>query len=157
MSYQIDIVNNSTSTQIPSEQHIEDWVNAVLTHFELERGEVSVCIVDAEESQTLNRDYRGKDKPTNVLSFPAELPEEVDIPLLGDLVICAPVVEQEAQEQNKTLAAHWAHMLVHGTMHLLGYDHIEDEQAEEMEALEADILTGMGYPDPYREQAASDQ
>lgn len=151
MSYQIDVVINSTREDLPNQELIEDWINAALTHFEMERGEVSVCIVDEEESQTLNRDYRGKDKPTNILSFPADLPEEVDIPLLGDLVICAPVVAQEALDQGKTLHAHWAHMLVHGTLHLLGYDHIEDEQAEEMEAIETDIITAMGYPAPYQE------
>jgi probable rRNA maturation factor len=85
------------------------------------------------------------------LSFPADIPEEVGIPLLGDLVICAPVVEREAQEQQKTVDAHWAHMLVHGSLHLLGYDHIEDDEAELMEALETNIITGLGFSAPYED------
>lgn len=153
MSYQIDVVINSLSKNLPREAQIEDWINSALAHMQLEEAEVSVCIVDEEESQTLNNQYRGKDKPTNILSFPADLPEEVDIPLLGDLVICAPVVEHEALEQGKTLDAHWAHMLVHGTLHLLGYDHLDDEEAEIMEAIETDIVIGMGYPSPYQELA----
>ena len=88
-------------------------------------------------------------KPTNVLSFPFEAPPGIELPLLGDLIICRQVVEQEAEEQGKTVEAHWAHMVVHGTLHLLGYDHIEDEEAEEMEALEAEIMLALGYPDPY--------
>ncbi len=89
-----------------------------------------------------------------MLSFPADIPEEVGVPLLGDLVVCAPVVEREAQEQGKTLAAHWAHMLVHGSLHLLGFDHIDDTEADEMEALETAIITGLGYPAPYNELTA---
>jgi probable rRNA maturation factor len=85
-----------------------------------------------------------------VLSFPAEVPEGIlDIPLLGDLVICVPVVEREAREQGKTAEAHWAHLVIHGCLHLLGYDHLEDEEAEEMEALERELLSELGYPDPY--------
>ncbi|MGL5337628.1 MAG: rRNA maturation RNase YbeY, partial [Aeromonas veronii] len=93
--------------------------------------------------------YRGKDKPTNVLSFPFEAPPGLELPLLGDLVICRQVVEREAEEQGKPLMAHWAHMVVHGSLHLLGYDHIEDEEAEEMEALERDIMQELGFADPY--------
>jgi probable rRNA maturation factor len=118
---------------------------------ELNQAEVSVYIVDEAESQELNSQYRGKDKPTNVLSFPADIPEEVGVPLLGDLVVCAPVVEREAQEQGKTLNAHWAHMLVHGTLHLLGYDHLEDDEAEVMEALETRLVTQLHFPAPYIE------
>ena len=112
--------------------------------------EITVRIVGAEEGQQLNRDYRKKDYATNVLSFPADVPDELlDIPLLGDLVICVPVVEREAQEQAKTSEAHWAHLVIHGCLHLLGYDHIEDEEAEEMEALEKELLAELGHPDPY--------
>ncbi len=106
-------------------------------------------IVDEDESQQLNGQYRQKDKPTNVLSFPADLPEELQLPLLGDLVICAPVVAREAEDQNKALDAHWAHMLVHGTLHLLGYDHIDETDATEMEALETQIITELGFAPPY--------
>lgn len=149
MAYQIDIESNSQSQQIPASAELELWVSAALRSQKLEDAEVSLYIVDEDESQELNSQYRGKDYPTNVLSFPADIPEEVGVPLLGDLVICAPVVEREAQEQGKTLAAHWAHMLVHGSLHLLGFDHIDDSDADEMEALETDIITGLGYPAPY--------
>jgi probable rRNA maturation factor len=111
--------------------------------------EVAIRIVGADEGQALNRDYRGKDYATNVLSFPAELPPGVDLPLIGDLAICAPVVAREAAEQGKKPRDHWAHLTVHGTLHLLGYDHIEDAEAEAMEALETRILAGLGIGDPY--------
>ncbi|QYK04238.1 rRNA maturation RNase YbeY [Shewanella zhangzhouensis] len=136
---------------LPSEAEFETWVRVALGDT-LDEAELTIRIVDADESQQLNRDYRGKDKPTNVLSFPFEAPPGMELPLLGDLVICASVVENEALEQHKALEAHWAHMVVHGCLHLLGYDHIEDAEAEEMEALETTLLTGLGYPDPYKEQ-----
>ncbi len=116
-----------------------------------------VRIVSEAESQELNRAYRDKDYPTNVLSFPydpAPLPLDEDeadeIDYLGDLVICLPVMEREAAEQGKTPTQHWAHLLVHGLLHLQGYDHITDSDAEEMEALETDILGKLGFPDPYQ-------
>lgn len=112
---------------------------------------VSLKIVDESESQQLNTEFRGKDKPTNVLSFPMQMPEGVALPILGDLAICASVVACEAEQQGKELHAHWAHMLVHGMLHLQGYDHIDDVEAEEMEALEREILGKLGYPDPYIE------
>lgn len=151
MSYRIDVAVNSSSTKIPSIENIERWITAALQSDELNEAEVSVYIVDETESQELNSQYRGKDKPTNVLSFPADIPDEVGVPLLGDLVVCAPVVEREAKEQGKTLEAHWAHMLVHGTLHLLGYDHIEDDEANVMEALEIRLITQLKFPAPYTE------
>ena len=151
MSYRIDVEVNSSSTKIPSVEHIERWISEALRSDELTEAEVSVYIVDEEESQELNFQYREKDKPTNVLSFPADIPDEVGVPLLGDLVVCAPVVEREAQEQGKTLDAHWAHMLIHGTLHLLGYDHIDDDEAEVMEALETRLITQLDFPAPYAE------
>ncbi len=154
MAYKIDIESNSQSQQIPALAELERWIGAALHSQKLEDAEVSLYIVDEDESQQLNSQYRGKDYPTNVLSFPADIPEEVGVPLLGDLVVCAPVVEREAQEQGKTLAAHWAHMLVHGSLHLLGFDHIDDTEADEMEALETAIITGLGYPAPYNELTA---
>ena len=154
MAYQIDIESNSQSQQIPALAELERWVSAALQSQKLEDAEVSLYIVDEDESQELNNQYRGKDYPTNVLSFPADIPEEVGVPILGDLVVCAPVVERVAREQGKTLAAHWAHMLVHGSLHLLGFDHIDDGEAEEMEALETEIITGLGYPAPYQELTA---
>jgi probable rRNA maturation factor len=157
MPYQIDVEVNSSSTKIPSVENIELWISAALQSDELNQAEVSVYIVDEAESQELNAQYRGKDKPTNVLSFPADIPDEVGVPLLGDLVICAPVVEREAQEQGKTLEAHWAHMLVHGTLHLLGYDHVEDDEADVMEALETRLITQLHFPAPYTEALESNE
>lgn len=133
---------------LPSLDDIQCWLSTAVTQFQ-PQAEVTVRIVDEDESQQLNRDYRGKDKPTNVLSFPFETPPGMEIDLLGDLIICRQVVEREAVEQNKPLMAHWAHMVVHGSLHLLGYDHIEDDEAEEMESLETEIMQGMGFEDPY--------
>lgn len=111
--------------------------------------ELTIRIVDEAESHDLNFTYRGKDKSTNVLSFPFEVPEGIELPLLGDLVICRQVVEREAKEQQISLTSHWAHLTVHGTLHLLGYDHIEDDEAEIMESLESQIMESMGFEDPY--------
>lgn len=151
----LDYQNASTHSNIPSEQQCNEWVSQFLPEFQ-DNSELTIRIVDEEEGQSLNAQYRGKDYPTNVLSFPFEipehLPEDVDIPLLGDLIICAQVVEREAKEQNKSFDAHWAHMLLHGCLHLLGYDHIDDNEAEEMESIEIDILKKMGFPNPYEEQ-----
>ncbi|NDL62714.1 rRNA maturation RNase YbeY [Acerihabitans arboris] len=133
---------------LPGEPTFMRWLEAVLPQFQTE-AEVTIRLVDEAESHELNLTYRGMDKPTNVLSFPFEAPPQVELPLLGDLIICRQVVEREAAEQDVPLDAHWAHMVVHGCLHLLGYDHIQDDEAEEMEALEADIMQAMGYPDPY--------
>lgn len=133
---------------LPTENAFQRWLEAVLPLFQPE-AEVTVRLVDEVESQELNLTYRGMDKPTNVLSFPFEAPPEIELSLLGDLIICRQVVEREAHEQEKTLDAHWAHMVVHGSLHLLGYDHIDDDEAEEMESLETEIMLKLGYPDPY--------
>src|SRR5690606_41022267 len=143
-----DIDNASGSDEVPAPSAMRRWVEAALAGAR-DEAELAVRIVAEAESAALNSHYRHKEGPTNVLSFPADLPEAVDIPLLGDLVICAPVVAREAGEQDKSLDAHWAHMLVHGTLHLLGYDHIDDTEASEMEALETRILAGLGFPPPY--------
>ena len=135
-------------TGLPTAEQIEQWATAAVQP-QSDEVEMTVRIVDEAESHALNLNYRGKDRPTNVLSFPFECPDEVELPLLGDLVICRQVVEREAQEQDKPLMAHWAHMVVHGCLHLLGYDHIEDDEAEEMESLETQIMTGLGFADPY--------
>lgn len=135
---------------LPTQAELEAWVGAVLARQAGEhRHELTVRFVDAEESQALNRDYRGRDKPTNVLSFPFEAPPGLALPLLGDLVICHPVVLAEAREQDKTTPDHYAHMVIHGTLHLLGHDHIDDAEAEIMEALEREILASLGIADPY--------
>ena len=133
---------------LPTEEQIVQWATAAVQP-EGDEVEMTVRIVDEAESHELNLTYRGKDRPTNVLSFPFECPDEVELPLLGDLVICRQVVEREAAEQDKPLMAHWAHMVVHGSLHLLGYDHIEDDEAEEMESLETQIMQGLGFDDPY--------
>lgn len=135
-------------TGLPTAEEIEQWATAAVQP-QSDEVEMTVRIVDEAESHALNLNYRGKDRPTNVLSFPFECPDEVELPLLGDLVICRQVVEREAQEQDKPVMAHWAHMVVHGSLHLLGYDHIEDDEAEEMESLETQIMTGLGFADPY--------
>ena len=135
-------------TGLPTAEQIEQWATAAVEP-QSDEVEMTVRIVDEAESHALNLNYRGKDRPTNVLSFPFECPDEVELPLLGDLVICRQVVEREAQEQDKPVMAHWAHMVVHGSLHLLGYDHIEDDEAEEMESLETQIMTGLGFADPY--------
>jgi probable rRNA maturation factor len=135
---------------LPAPASFRQWVAAALRGARRRKpAEVAIRIVGANEGQALNRDYRGKDYATNVLSFPAELPPGVDLPLIGDLAICAPVVAREAAEQGKKPRDHWAHLTVHGTLHLLGYDHIEDAEAEAMEALETRILAGLGITDPY--------
>ena len=133
---------------LPTAEQIEQWATAAVQP-QSDEVEMTVRIVDEAESHELNLNYRGKDRPTNVLSFPFECPDEVELPLLGDLVICRQVVEREAQEQDKPVMAHWAHMVVHGSLHLLGYDHIEDDEAEEMESLETQIMTELGFADPY--------
>lgn len=140
---------------LPTLTEVEKWVLVAIhagSNITREEVELTVRIVDRDESQQLNFDYRGKDKPTNVLSFPFQNPPGITLPLLGDLVICKQVVEQEAIEQNKRLISHWAHMLIHGTLHLLGYDHIIEEEAIKMESLETKLLVELGFPAPYNEQ-----
>jgi probable rRNA maturation factor len=138
---------------IPSSASFRRWVAAALEEAKRRKpAELAIRIVDADEGQALNRDYRGKDYATNVLSFPAELPPGLNLPLIGDLAICAPVVTREAAEQHKRPRDHWAHLTVHGTLHLLGHDHIEDAEADAMEAMETRILAGLGIADPYAPQ-----
>lgn len=150
MNLQLDLQLVSASSDVPAQDDFSRWVGAAL---EGRRGEaeLAVRIVDEDEGRTLNREYRGKDYATNVLSFPAELPEDLGLQLLGDLVICAPVVAREAAEQGKPPLAHWAHLTIHGCLHLLGFDHQQELEAEAMEALETEILARLGYPDPYQE------
>jgi len=148
MPHTIDIQVASNGSPLPDLAKIEIWVAAALANLR-ENAELSIRIVDRGESRELNHRFRGKDKPTNVLSFPSDLPPELELPLLGDLLVCAPVVASEASEQNKSLESHWAHMIIHGTLHLLGYDHIEDEDAIKMEALETHIMLGLKFPAPY--------
>ncbi len=138
---------------VPAAASFRRWAQAALDG-RIRQADLAIRVVDTAEGQALNRHYRGKDYATNVLSFPADLPEGlppgVRLPLLGDLVICAPVVEREAREQGKPLNAHYAHLTVHGVLHLLGWDHDNDVEAEAMEQLEREILAGLGVDDPYR-------
>ncbi|MGK2960249.1 MAG: rRNA maturation RNase YbeY [Candidatus Malihini olakiniferum] len=145
--FDLQIASENTAG-LPSKQDFQRWLEAMLPQFQSE-AEVTIRIVDKSESHELNYTYRGKDKPTNVLSFPFEAQPEFELSLLGDLIICHQIVEQEAIEQQITAEAHWAHMVVHGCLHLLGYNHIEDDEAEKMEALETEIMQQMSYADPY--------
>ncbi|MBB3344341.1 MULTISPECIES: rRNA maturation RNase YbeY [unclassified Luteimonas] len=138
---------------IPSAASFRRWASAALDG-RIREADLAIRLVDEDEGRALNRHYRGKDYATNVLSFPAELPEGlpegVRLPLLGDLVICAPVVAREAAEQHKRLGDHYAHLTVHGVLHLLGWDHENDKDAEAMEQLEREVLASLGIDDPYR-------
>ncbi|WP_333681283.1 rRNA maturation RNase YbeY [Dyella sp.] len=136
---------------VPSPASFRRWTEAALAGARRRRAaELSIRIVGTREGRALNRTYRGKDYATNVLSFPTDLPPGVRLPLLGDIAICAPVVRREAAEQDKPITHHWAHLTVHGVLHLLGYDHIEEAEAEKMEALETRVLKGLGIPNPYQ-------
>ena len=149
MSLTLDI-QCASGEAVPDEDDLRSWIAAVLAHEKISgHCEISLRVVDTDEMATLNQTYRGKAGATNVLSFPADLPPELKLPLLGDIVICAPVVRSEAQAQHKSLAAHWAHMAVHGTLHLLGYDHIAEADAIAMEAIESALLADLDYPCPY--------
>jgi len=137
---------------IPSEADLRRWCELGLRQRTAD-SELTIRLVDEPEGRELNRTWRQKDYATNVLSFPAEVPDGLlDIPLLGDLVICVPVLEREAAEQGKTLQAHWAHLVIHGCLHLLGYDHIDDDEAEEMESIERQLLAELGHTDPYADE-----
>jgi probable rRNA maturation factor len=137
-----------TGPDLPSAAQVRYWVEAALDGRRTD-AELTVRIVDRAESSQLNMAYRQRPGPTNVLSFPMESPPGVPVSMLGDIVICAPVVLDEAREQGKPAEAHWAHLVVHGMLHLLGYDHQEPTEAHRMESLEARILQRLGYSDPY--------
>jgi probable rRNA maturation factor len=146
---ELDLQIASDAASLPSEAQFRAWCTIALRQRTAD-SELTIRLVDEAEGRALNHTYRHKDYATNVLSFPADVPDEMlDIPLLGDLVICAPVVEREAHEQAKAREAHWAHLVIHGCLHLLGFDHIIDAEAEEMEALERELLAELGHPDPY--------
>ncbi len=151
----LDIQTISQSKQLPTQEHFQLWVDAVLNDATQE-SEVVIRIVDEEEMTQFNQQYRKKTGSTNILSFPFEIPDGVDSDLLGDLLVCAPVVEKESKQQNKELEHHWAHLIVHGTLHLLGHDHIDDAEAEEMEALEIKILKTIKIENPYREKLVNE-
>jgi len=152
MTVIVDVQNAVEAGDVPAEDDIHNWVESTLKQvesFKSNDAELTVRIVDEVEMRELNQQYRQKSGSTNVLSFPVDQDLPLEIPLLGDLVICAAVVEKEAREQDKSLQAHWAHMVIHGTLHLLGYDHIEDDQAAAMEQKEISILQELGFSNPY--------
>lgn len=157
MTIEIDVqygddLSDAQCADIPTAAEIIAWAEAALLGLRQE-AQLTVRIVSHEEGATLNQTYRHKQGPTNVLSFATESADDPLIPvsLLGDIVICAPVIEREAHEQHKNTVAHWAHMVVHGTLHLSGYDHMDDAQAQEMEFLEIQVLARLGFADPYHE------
>ena len=158
MELQLQVL--SQASDIPSQEQFEQWVICTLQHLEqpnLESTEVCIRVVDEEEITTLNQQYRNKAGATNVLSFPQELPVDLALAIadsglgtsLGDIVLCAPAVESEASAQGKANIAHWAHLTVHGTLHLLGYDHLENDEADKMENLEIAILNQLDFANPY--------
>ena len=158
MSVQVDLqvaMDNAAQWNVPDAEAIQNWANAAVKQVEPNPSErqMTVRIVDVDEITQLNEQYRQKTGPTNVLSFPFELPPGVPAEAcdgtLGDLVVCAAVVAQEAETQHKSAEAHWAHMIVHGTLHLLGYDHLTDDEAQQMESEEIAVLRGFGYANPY--------
>ena len=152
MNIELDFQLGANFSHLPSEKLFYNWVEKTLEFAQFkvdEPPQLTIRIVDEAEGLELNQTWRQKNYATNVLSFPFEAPPEVDIPLLGDIVICAPVVFKEAIEQQKQATDHFAHLTIHGVLHLLGYDHIEEDQAEEMEALEVDILHTLDIANPY--------
>jgi probable rRNA maturation factor len=140
----LEIQHISQHSPIPEDKLLQQWVSETLAA-RISQAEITLRIVDIEEMQQLNCYYRGKNKPTNVLSFPMPTEEE----FIGDIVICAPIVMQEALQQNKHWQAHWAHLVIHGCLHLLGFDHETEEQAAVMEPLEIELLSVLGYQNPY--------
>jgi probable rRNA maturation factor len=149
VQYAIGETDTTAKRSVPTRSDFRRWVAAALSSANC-AVEMVIRIVGEEESRQLNQRYRGKDKPTNILSFPFAAPTGVSSAHLGDLVICAPVVQREAREQQKKATDHWAHMVVHGVLHLLGWDHETAEQARVMEGLERRILAGLGIEDPYQ-------
>ncbi len=155
MNVKIDILNACSAPWVPPAADCDRWITSALASANYTgKCSISIRFVDAVESKELNSRFRSKDKPTNVLSFPANMPADVikamRAEFLGDIVICASVLEEEALAQGKTIAAHWAHLTVHGTLHLLGFDHETEDQAQIMENLEIDSLQHLGFSSPYQ-------
>lgn len=148
MSLNIDIQRACSLKSIPSDEKFQHWSEATIKG-RTTATELNIRIVEEHEITALNSQYRGKKKSTNILSFPFNAVTPEPMPILGDIVICAPLVFREAQEQSKSIESHWAHLVVHGILHLLGYDHDRDNDAKIMETLESEILTKMNYPEPY--------
>lgn len=143
----ISEIGDSGDDDVPEPGMLQTWASAA--YLDKTPAVASLLVTTPDEIQKLNKQYRDKDKATNVLSFPMQSPEEVDVCLLGDIVLCASVIDEEAQQQSKTRFSHWAHMVVHGMLHLQGYDHIDNDDAEKMEQLEINILNQLGFKSPY--------
>lgn len=154
MNYHIDIQNVCDEEFPITDEILKQWVHAALLPH-CDSAELTLRFVNTEEITTLNRLYRKKDKATNVLAFPASLPENIvlEYPLLGDVVICPTILKQESQTLEKTIVAHWAHIIIHGVLHLLGYDHIKKDDLEKMQALEIQLLKHFGFDNPYISEA----
>lgn len=144
---ELDLHIRVDAAGVPDEARIQRWLDTALD--DAFPCTVNLTIVGEPEGRALNRRWRGRDQATNVLSFPANMPPFDGRQVLGDIVLCAPVIEGEAREQGKALEDHWAHMVIHGLLHLLGFDHIDDTQAEQMEGREIALLSALGIPDPY--------
>ena len=154
MTLEVDVQIACEEDGLPAQPELRCWAEAAVGD-RRPGAELTIRIVDEAESARLNSRFRQKRGPTNVLSFPFESPPGVDVPLLGDIVICAPVIRREAIEQSKSESSHWAHMVVHGSLHLLGFDHDREEAAREMEAMETRILAGLGFDNPYESREIS--
>ena len=155
MPHQIDLQIACEETELPTNEQFQLWIDTALAEISSDPSqefELTIRLVNREESQQLNNQYRGMDKPTNVLSFPFEVPEGIELNLLGDLIICIEVMKKEALDQNKALFDHWAHLVIHGCLHLVGFDHISDSEALEMESIEIAILKKLDISDPYLEK-----
>jgi probable rRNA maturation factor len=150
----LTLQNPAHYQKIPSRYYFQRWIKLVLGN-KIKNTEITIRIVNEKESAALNKTYRHKSGPTNILSFPFDPPPGITVSILGDLVICAPVVAKEAKQQHKSLIAHWAHLTIHGVLHLLGHDHIKDNEAEIMENIEITLLKQLGYPDPYENKSAA--
>ena len=148
MAINVDIQYAAAKDLLPDEAMINNWVQIALENLQ-ENGELTIRIVDKEEATELNEQWRNAKGPTNVLSFPSDNIQDIVPDLLGDIIICAPLVKTEAEQQNKEYLSHWAHLIVHGILHLMGYDHGEERDAIKMEALEIEILKKLGIPNPY--------
>lgn len=153
MNVTVELQNASLDQDgLPSEETLETWAQKALEiGGRTADAELTVRLVEPQEIQSLNALYRHIDRPTNILSFPFECPEEVELPLIGDLIVCMQVLRREAEEQGKSVDEHFAHLIVHGCLHLIGYDHIEPQDAQIMEPLEVKAVMALGYDNPYKD------
>lgn len=154
MTIELELQIASSIKTLPHPSQFREWVSLTLSD-RIDTAELTIRIVDTEEMILLNEQYRHKEGPTNVLSFPYEPIPGVLSRFIGDIVICAPVIEEEANKENKILLAHWAHMVIHGALHLLGYDHQTEQEYQAMQTIEIDILGKLGFPPPYGETFVS--